>query len=326
MPKILRALLCLGLCVLLAGCGSAPAAGELGEDQLLSVGEAVCTRGEATVFLLSQRSLYSRDFGDRVWDVTLESGSFRDAVMEALLDYLEMLFLVDEAARQAGIRLSEAEQAEVNRAANSFLSALTGEQLEQLGFGRQEVVNAYSRFARVQIYYRQVMQQAVSEISQEEARAVRLQIIQLDRAQGMQRAQEAAERLKSGEKLSAVMKDFPGMSSRQETVIRGSYDEPFDSFAFSLKTNQWTTVITLPDGYYILQCLSPCVEEDTAKNKAAMELALKERLLDEALEHFAEGKTLKFNPRVWEGLSLEALEGLPLVNFYDYTEALLADY
>ncbi len=325
--KHLRRAACLILALLLAasllsGCGK----GKMGRDTLLQIGDETFSRQEATVFLLSQHSIYAGEYGEKIWDVQLSEGSFESYVRKAMLDYLERLFLADCAAKADGVVLSAAENAAVEKAADAFFRDLSDETKEKTGLTRELCVQAYARYARAQIFYRQVLGRGSDEVSDEEARAVKILIISVPKDLGIGAAQGLLDKIANGTAAVEATKDMEGVTLRQETIVRGTYSDSFDKLVFALKKEQWSPVITMLNEYYLVQCLSVFEAEATAVNKAAMEKENREKQLKEAMTTYGEGITLVLNPLAWQDVSLKDYEGLSLANFYDYTAGLAADY
>ena len=328
--KPVRRVLCLALALLLtlvtvlSGCGKKQ---KMGGGDLLRIGEEVYTVQEAKVFLLSQHTIYAGEYGEEIWNVELSEGSFESYIKKALLDYLERLFLADCAARADGIALSVAENAAVEKAADQFWQGLNEETKAKTGLTREICLQAFVRYTRAQIYFRNVLGRGPAEISEEEARAAVLQIISVDSTCGIGTAREILEKITAEKKSAAeAAGGIEGVSVRKETVIRGTYDGNFDTIVFALKKNQWSPVITMPGEYLLVQCLEVSDPSATAINKAAMEKANRERELQEALATYGKDITMICNPAPWEEVSMSAFEGLSPVNFYDHTDSLRADY
>lgn len=318
-------LLILALTAALGGCGKKQ---KMGEGDLLRIGDEVFTRQEATVFLLSQHTIYTREYGEEIWNVQLSEDSFESYVRKAMLDYLERLFLTDCAARADGIALSVTENAAAEKAADAFFRSLSEETLEKTGLTREICLQACVRWARTQIYFRKVLGRGVDEVSEEEARAVQLQIVSVDSARGIGAARELLEKIKADKKKTAAeaAAGMEGVSIRKETVIRGTYGGTFDTIVFALKKDQWSPVITMPNEYLLVQCLAVSDPAATALNKAAMEKANRERELREAVATYAKDITMIYNPAAWEDVSMSAFAGLSAANLYDHTDGLRADY
>lgn len=314
--------LALSLVLLLCSCGGT----KMGGDTLLQIGEERFTRQEAAVFLLSQHSIYAGEYGEDIWKVQLSDGSFESYVRKAMLDYLERLFLVDCAAREEGISLSTTEKAAVEKAADAFFRDLNEETITKTGLTREICEQAYTRFARAQIFYRQVLGRGMDEISDEEARAVKILIVSVAKDLGIETAQALLAKIKAGTSAIEATKNKEGMTIRQETIVRGTYSDSFDTLVFALKKEQWSPVITLQNDYVLVQCLSVYEEEATAVNKAVMEKENRERQLEEAMTAYGSKITLVMNPAAWEDVSMSSLQGLSPANFYDYTAGLVVNY
>lgn len=315
------AALILIISVLLASCGGSREL-VLHNNELLAVDQSVCSWSEAQIFIMAQYAIYGRAYGDGIWSTALSEGSFESYIKDGLMNYLKLLFLADHGARQMGVRLSEAEQKSVDRAAKDFMAALGEEGARRTGITEESARLAYTHYAMSQIFYRQVIMDARLEISDEEARIISLEIVESDPSKGYEQIREIAEKLKSSKSLSEALRGYEGVNSRKENVARGTYSEEFDSLTFSLKKEQWTPIFTENGRYLVVQCLSPYMEEETALRKAQMEMSAREETLNKALESFAESVQLIYNPQLWNSWSMSQYSSLPTVNFYDYSAAL----
>ena len=320
--KLTAFLLAAALMLSLAACGGR----SMKDSELLQIGEEVFTRQEAEIFALSQHNLYTAQYGEEIWEVALSEGSFEEYVKKALLDYLERLFLTDCAAKAAGIALSVSEKAAVEKAADALFNGLSEETREKTGITRELCGQAYARYAMAQIYFRKVLGRSMAEVSDEEARAMQLQIVSVSKNAGIGKAQEILEKIKEGTLPAEAIRETEGAAIRTETVVRGIYPEKFDTLVFALKKDQWSPVITLDNEYVMVRCVLSYDAEATALHKAEMEKQKREDQLQEALETYAKDITMILNPRAWEDVSLRAYAGLSAANFYDYTDPLNADY
>ena len=326
--KSLRQAFCLAfaLILILGGCGGKQK--KMADGDLLRIGDEVFTKQEAMVYLLSQHTVYAGEYGGDIWNVEVPEGTFGEYVKKALLDYLERLFLTDCAAKAEGITLSITENGAAEKAADAFFLSLNEETKEKTGLTREICVEACRRYARAQIYFRKVLGRGPKEISEEEARAVLLQIVSVEKTRGIDAARTLLEKITEDKKKSAAeaAAGMEGVSIRKETVIRGTYDANFDAIVFALRKDQWSPVITMGNEYLLVQCLSVNEAAATAVNKAAMEKANRERELQEAMETYAKDVTMIFNPAAWEDVSLAAFEGLAPANIYDHIDSLRANY
>ena len=315
-----RRLVCLLLllCLLASACSGKNAERALKENELLYVGGQLCTWPEARVFALAQHVQYSADYGEKIWTVSLGKQSFESYVKAALLDYLELLYLVDSVSAEKGIMLSEAEKASLRHAAEDYVAALGEAGAEALELDRETVYQLMCRMARAKLVYAQVLRDT-AEISDEEARAIRLQIVTMPESIGLPAAQEALEKLREeNSSTTEILAAMEGVTVRQETLVRGKYSESFDSIAFSLRNGKWSNVIPVDGHFYLLYCISSNVSEETALNRGVLLLKQRRTLLENAVEEFARGKKLNVNGPLWDSWSMEDMIQYPQVDLYDY--------
>ncbi len=312
----------LALCLLLGACGKRQDL-SLRENELLAVGDIVCTWPEAQIYILSQYTRYTSSYGSGIWKVELADGTFEQYIRDGLLDYLELLFLADCGARRAGVTLSNAERSSVAHAAEAYMQQLGEEGRAATGITREVAEEAFARFARAQIFYRQTMIDGHVEISDEEARVISLQIVEIEHRAGYAEALRIQTELEKGTQIGEILRGVDGVSVRKENVVRGTYGEEWETVAFALKEGRWSPIISQDTSYYLIQCLSPYVVEETARHKAEMEKSLREENLNSALKELADTVQLIYNPDRWNKWSMQQFGKLPPVNFYDYTAELI---
>ena len=318
--RILSLLIILSLA--LCGCGGKKELA-LRADEVLAVGDLVCSWPEAQIFILSQYHKYTSAYGKGIWQVEMEESSFESYIKEGLLDYLKLLFLADYGAEQQNLALSQAEKSSVSRAADSFMKALGEEEQRKTGITREVAEAAYSRYARAQIFYRQAMIDGQVEISDEDARVITLQVVELEQRVGFVQTREVLKDLEAGKSVSEVLRGLEGVSSKRENVVRGQYPQELETIAFSLKEGQWSPIITLGSSYFLIQNVNSFDREATAQHKAEMEKEARDENLNATLKKLADAVQLIYNPNRWENWNMQQFEEIPGVNFYDYSTELL---
>lgn len=312
----------LSICLLLSACGGKSEL-TLRANELLAVGDLVCTWPEAQMYILSQYNKYTSVYGRGIWNVEMAEGNFEGYIKAGLLDYLKLLFLADYGARKAELSLSSAEQNAVSRAADSFMKALGEEGSARSGITRAIAEEAYARFARAQIFYRQTMIDGQVEVSEEKARVIYVQIVELEQRVGYNQTREILKGLESGKTVSEMLRGLEGVSSRKENIARGMLPQELETIAFALKEGQWSPIISQGTSYYLIQSLSPYVLEETARHKAEMEQTAREENLNQVLKGLADSVELIYNPNRWNSWTMEQYSALPQVNFYDFCGELL---
>ncbi len=317
-----RRLWCLLLAVLLFCSGCGHKAG-LREGELFSMGGSVCSTGEMMLYVLSEKAIF-HEAGSALWDKPVGESRFEDHLKDSLYSYLEQLFLMDAAAQSEGIRLGDAEEEKADAAAAAYLNVLSEETRQQWGITETVVREACRRYLRAMIYYRKVMHETQVEISEEEARVIRIQIVEVDKSLGLSAAQDLLAKINAGTALGDALKDVPGAVTHRENAVRGQYEESFEKLVFSLRTNKWSPVIPGKDKYYLVQCLKTNLPEDTAVNRRKMEREAYREALQQRLEEISEKSEYIYNPDIWEAVDLSGISAQQAVNFFDYA-ALMGD-
>lgn len=320
MKKRLAAVI--AICVLLLSACRGGSEGALRGNELLSVDGSVCSWAEAQIYILSQHAIYSKTYGEDIWRVKLQDGDFESYIKDALMNYLKLLFLAEYGAKKKGVSLSEAEEKEIAQAASAYAGSLDEKTRLKTGITEKVAQDAFKRFTLAQIFHRQVMQDAGREISDDQARVISVEMVKSGQEAGYEQAREILSKLEEGKSVDEAIRGLKGVEHQKMNLMRGQYSEGFEKIVFALKAEQWSPIITEGGGYYLVKCLSPYLEEETIKNKAERELALREEELNRTLEDYAGSVQLLYNPALWDGWDMSQYADLSQVSFFDYTEQL----
>ncbi|MBP3728710.1 MAG: hypothetical protein J6H18_00400 [Lachnospiraceae bacterium] len=306
------------LCLILGACGGRNEFA-LRANELLAVGDKVCSWSEAQMHILSQHSRYAPVYGEDIWKVSLAEGDLETYIRDGLLDYLKLLFLADYGAERAGISLSNAEMSAVSRAAASYMQALGEEGRRRTGITEEIALEAFSRYARGQVFYRQTMIDGQIEVSDEEARVISVEIIEIENRVGLGKTREIQSELAEGKAATEVIRGIDGVSGRRELVTRGSYPQDWETIVFALKQGQWSPLISGDTVSFLVLSLSPFVVEETARHKAEMEREAREKNLMDRMKALAESSQLIYNPALWDSWNMAQYADFAPVNFFDFT-------
>lgn len=149
------------------------------ENELFFLEEELCTVGEAKLFLMNQKNLYTSRYGQEIWAATYEGEPLYTYLEDNLRDFLIRLKCMVLMAQANEITLSADDQTLITLATNSYYKSLSEAELAYCDVTQQEINEAFSDYFLANKLYRVLTQDAKKEISDDEARVITVQMIYL---------------------------------------------------------------------------------------------------------------------------------------------------
>ncbi len=314
----------------LAGCGGAGGAAQLGEGDLFSMEDEVCTRGEAMVFLLSRKAGYESAYGGEIWTVPVEGGTLADHMEGELEDFLLLVKCTALMAEQYEVSLSEEEEQKIAQAASAYMEAMPEE--TALGCGIDEAC-VQAAFRDYHLARRTAESLLDGEISEDAARVVVFQQIFWD-TEGLpeeeaalkkEEAGQAKARAEAGEDFFSLAGEYSETEETEQKVSRGMLDPSLEEAVFSLSSGQVSEVIETDGGLYVVKCVTNYDREATAENKEALEKKQQEETLAQCCGQFAQTVSVRRNETAWETVDYGADYG-EAADFYGIYEQYLGGF
>ena len=273
MKKRIGLLLC--LCTLMcAGCADKSIfVTSFDKRYLFALGDHRVTVGAyQTVLLDVQRqyeAYYGEMMGEEIWSRETEDGeTFAEYVKQnVVLDELVTLEVLQVAAEELNLQLTEEEQTKLEEAAECYMSkvdaatvAYTRMDLEQI----QELMGKYCLAEKVIGYY---ADQADLEVSGNEARAIRIQTVTTAEEET---AEEILSHVKAGDSFLTAIEPYDEIETKEYNVVRGELTPELEEAAFALAQGECSDVMETEDGYCLLYCVNDYLEDMTQSNKEAI--------------------------------------------------------
>lgn len=268
-----RFTLCM-ICILLLFCSSCADkrvyVTTFDQKYLFSLGNADVTVSEYNTILLEiQRqyeAYYQEILGDDIWNREIEEGiSFAEYVKENIvLDEVITLQLLQMLAEELEITLTEEEQKTAGKAAADYMERAGEETVSYCGSSLELIQQLYEKYVIAEKVIAYYTEQANLEVSENEARAIRIQMFSIADAET---AKKVSDALEAGDSFQEVSEDFGNEELKEYNVVRGELTEEIEEVVFSLAQGECSPVLETENGYCIIYCLSDYLADITEGNR-----------------------------------------------------------
>ncbi len=319
------AVLCLGG---LAACGDGGDGTKVvfttgfGKNEVFRIEDEICTTEEIMVYLTTTQNQYESVYGVEIWNTTLDGVTLEENVKETVLARIAQIKTMYLLALERGVVLEEDEEEKVKRAAAEYFATLNEAERELIGVTEKTVEHMYREYAMADKVYRQIIQDINPEISDDEARTIRVQHIFFSttmRDGAGNRVDYPKEQKKIVYERACEVRalaadgehDFTDLAAQysEDTNLtysfgKGEMDENFEEAAFNLETDEISQVVETDKGYHIIKCLSTFDREETDANKLEIVEERRKEVFGEEYDAFVSTLVRGLNEDLWEELSL----------------------
>ena len=304
MSKKAVGLLCLCLTgALLGGCAATEKSNS--ETVLFEYDGQKVYLDEAWVYAKTIQSQYESWYGSSIWDYEVNDEDGNPTTMEELtkkdmITQIKMVKFLSTEAEKQGLSLTDEEKETAKTNAESFMSSVGEDDLEQTGITEDTMIKVYEENTLASKYHDQIVEEGNITVSDEEARQYKTYNLLFEtfdydddgnkveysakkKAAQKKKAEEALARIRAGEDdLEALAEEYGADKSSEytfgddETTV-AEYREA----AMKLKDNEVSDIVESEFGYHIIKMLDSNDKEATEEKK--------EELLDEKeTEYFTE--------------------------------------
>ncbi len=292
-----------------------------GRNDVFSINGTDCTKDEARLYLCNYQNIYGSAYGLDLWqydysnmdiEVTLE-----DYVKELTIAELSNIICMNQLAEDLEIGLSSEEEKLVSKATDEYYESLTREEIRYMGIDKIELKEIYERYAIAQKLYSTLTEGVNEEVSDDEARVIRIQQIYV---QSEDVAKVVLQKLRSGSGFDTVASSFSEADEIERTLTRGEYVQEVDKVAFNLDDGEESGMIETENGYYFIKCLDKYEEELTEANKANIILKRRQEQFDDVFYEFINNSTFELNEKVWEKVKVDTSGAITTDSFFEVYE------
>ena len=293
----------------------------VGRNHVFSINGDKCSKEEARLYLCNYQNIYGYAYGMNLWEQDfgqLETGStLEDYVKGVTLNELVNIMCMEQLAKQQKITLTEAETEKVAKAAEEYYESLSKEERSYIGIDKSKLKRYYEKYAAAQKLYRTLTEGINEEVSDDEARVVRIQQIFV---KSQETARLVQEKLSGKEKFENVANTYNEASVMERYLARGEYEKAIDDVVFRLDNNEVSNVVETKDGYYIFKCLNKFDKEMTEENKGNIIIKRRKEQFDDKFIEFVDTSLFELNEKAWNDIKIDTSGSIKTQSFFEIYE------
>lgn len=333
----------LSVCML-SGCGKAQVVLTTGfeKDEVFVVGSEKCTLPELNIYLTNIQKTYENVYGDKIWDVESDGQTLEESVKNTSLAQLAQVKTMYLLAGDRQLFLSGAEADKAKAAANEYFSSLSPHEVDALGASEELIRNMYIEMALARKAYEDIIRDISPEISDDEARFVKVRIIYMRTSykngtslipfedSDRDRVYETLRGIRNG--ITSGEMDFETEAARYneaaESVIsfgKGTMDPAIEEAAFSLAVGETSEIVETSGGMYLMQCISTLDRTQTDANKILITDRLKDEEFEAIYNEYLENLVRNLNTELWKSVELNDDPQVTTSTFFETYEKYFGD-
>lgn len=290
----------------------------VGRNNVFSINGSKCTKEEARLYLCNYQNIYGYEYGVNLWEYDYSKmdsdASLEDYVKDVTLSELANVMCMEQLAKQQELTLTEDELEKVEQAADEYYETLSKEEIAYIGLDKNELKGFYKKYALAQKLYNTLTQGINEEVSDDEARVIRIQQIYV---KSEEVALQVQQKLANGEKFDSLASNYNEADAIEKTLARGEYPKEVDNVVFHLDNNEESGMITTEEGYYFIKCLNKFDEELTEANKENIIVKRRKEQFDDKFIEFIEASQFELNEEVWEDIKVDTSGDITTNSFFE---------
>lgn len=325
---------------ILSGCGGntqVVLTSGLKEDEIFQIESEVCTKSEMMLYLTNTQKVYEEVYGTQIWDTETEGISMEDKLKESVLSKISRIKVMKLLAKDQGVSLSKEEEQKAERAGRIYFNTLTDAEKTFLDIKEDTVIESYKEYALANKLYEYLVRDVNPEISDDEARTVTVSHIfiktyRIDshgkkepyseslKIEAYKRAQVVYQQVREGVLFSDLVATESEDDAAEFSFRKGEMDATYEEVAFNLATDEISSVVETPDGYYIIKCLNTFNREETDANKVLLLEERKRKAFEDVYSNFLGTLTGNINNKMWDEMTLSDDPAITTNTFFDTYE------
>jgi len=293
-----RLLIFVLLAFCLAGCSKGiPMVSEAGDGQGYS---------DAQIMLVvaTERNRYREVYTDQIWQVEVddEGTLFQTYLLKEIQNFLRELKAMNQLAAEREIKLDGQEKEKLEALAKDFYESLTEADRSYTGIDEAGVYDFYVEYHLANKLVDALTENVNLEISDSEAKVIRVQEIVLSDENQVREVYEQAT-AENGDFLS-LARSVSEDKEIEKRIGRNDRSKEYEDVVFALEAGAVSPVITENGSYYIVKCLDDYDEDATLERKEKLAAARKNQAFRQIYDEFVSESAVEIKSDVWDTISL----------------------
>ena len=293
----------------------------VGRNDVFSINGTECSIKEAKLYLCNYQNLYGKEFGIDLWNHNFgeytPEVSLDEYVKDITLAQLANIMCMNMLAEDKDITLNEKEHKKIEAATEEYVSSLNKDEISYMNISYDEVQKYYEKYAIAQKLYDTLTMGINEEVSEDEARVIRVQQIFVTNAEN---ANFIQQKLIEGNDFATLAATYHEAEEIELTMARNVYPKEIEDIAFHLENGQTSEMITTEKGYYFLKCISKYEQELTEENKANILIQRRKSQFDDVLTTFVQNSSYELNEDLWKKTKIDKSGAIQTDSFFEIYE------
>lgn len=271
---------------------------------------------QAMLIITTEANRYRTVYTDQIWQVQVgEEESFQLYLLEQIRTFLKEVKTMNLLADERGIQLTGQEKEQLRQLSSEFYQSLTEADRECIGASEEDVYAMYEAYHRANRLVDEVTKNVDLEISDSEARVMKIQELCLETEES---AQEAFQQLsEEGTNFSSVARAIREEGYKEESVGRGERSAAYETAVFSLEDGQLSQPFADGDSWYLVKCVDSYDEDATLERKERLALQRKNQAFRRIYDTFAGEHPVEIQGSIWENVDLTEMGQSTTVDFFE---------
>lgn len=253
---------------------------------------------QAMLIITTEANRYRTVYTDQIWQVQVgEEESFQLYLLEQIRTFLKEVKTMNLLADERGIQLTGQEKEQLRQLSSEFYQSLTEADRECIGASEEDVYAMYEAYHRANRLVDEVTKNVDLEISDSEARVMKVQELCLETEES---AQAAFHQLsEEGTNFSSVARAIREEGYKEESVGRGERSAAYETAVFSLEDGQLSQPFADGDSWYLVKCVDSYDEDATLERKERLALQRKNQAFRRIYDTFAGEHPVEIQGSIW---------------------------
>ena len=262
------------------------------------------TDAQTMLIIATERNRYRQVYTDQIWDVEVSDDqvSFQTYLLDQIRQFLGEIKSMNLLADEQGLTLTGQEREQLKELADDYYASLSDADKEYTGASRDDVYTMYEAYHRANQLVDELTKDVSLEISDSEARVIRVQEIAVsDEA----KAQELYEKItQDGADFAATARKETENPDMEASVGKGERDAAYEDPVFALETGQVAEPFLWQGKWYLVKCISDFDEDATLERKKKLALQRKDQAFQSIYNSFEEDHKVEIEGSIWNKVSL----------------------
>ena len=287
-------------------------------NHVFSINGSKCTQEEAKLYLCNYQNLYGNEYGMNLWEhdfgAMQKDETLASYVKDITLSQLANIICMNLLADNKEITLTDVEKKMAEVAAKEYYASLSAAEIAYMGVDLEQMEEFYTRYAIAEKLYATLTQGVNEEVSDDEARVIRVQQIFVTVQED---ALAVQKKLAAGDDFASVASNYNEADTIETTMKRGEYPPDVDEEAFNLDNGQQSDMIITTEGYYFIKCLSKFEAELTELNKLNIIAQRQKQQFDDVFHAFIVASEFDLNEQIWADIDIDTSGNIKTDSFFE---------